>query len=149
MPKITMRDRLLNLGLIMKKKREALGKSIRDIEQESGISKTLISQLENGLRDNTPKSSTLKKIEKALLYENSELHKIVGLIEGKDESPIHNPGWQDDLRIFLATNLSMSAINIQRSMHYIQGLRLIQEIEEGEIGKQLPELREKMIKFEI
>ncbi len=143
------KDKVSNLGLIMKKRREALNKSIRDIEQESGVSKTLISQLENGLRDNVPKLSTLKKIEKALLYKKCELQKVAGVIENKEESSDVNPNWQDDLRIFLAIDLGMNAANIQRSIHYIQGLRLVQEVEEGQLGERFPELKDKMAKLSL
>ncbi|MEI8390776.1 MAG: helix-turn-helix transcriptional regulator [bacterium] len=142
-----LNNQLIKFGHAVKKRREALGYSVRKLEENSGISKTLISQVENCLRESFPKKTTIKLLNDALKFKNNELLILADVLaSSKDESrnkDDQNQNWQEKLQTFLAVNTELNVGNIQKAISFTESLIIIQNITDNEFGDKFPALREK------
>lgn len=135
-------DTLKKIGIIIRDRRQVLGLTNAQLASISGVSPTLISQLETFKRKSIPKVDTLNALSKALKIGDNNLIKIAGYIIDKSELEIDDiDDWQEKLSLFLAS-IGLNADNISKSVSYIKELMLFQDIKSGDLGKKVPELKE-------
>lgn len=126
------KEKQLNkFGFTIKKRRNALKLSVRELSSDSGVSAALISKLENGMMKNFPKQITIELLSKSLKFENNELFTLANILFDKKEqkNKENNKSWQEKLRTLLATTTKLSPENIEQSIFFIQGLEILQDIE--------------------
>ena len=122
---------LKKFGFTIKKRRNALKLSVRELSSDSGVSAALISKLENGMMQNFPKQITIELLSKSLKFENNELFALANILFDKKEQKKeeNNKSWQEKLRTLLATTTKLTPENIEQSIFFIQGLEILQDIE--------------------
>ncbi|WP_035349232.1 helix-turn-helix domain-containing protein [Heyndrickxia ginsengihumi] len=74
----------LQIGDIIKKKREEKNWTLRELSDVSGISMSYISMLERGLKK-FPSVKVIKKLAKSLDFSQEQLLEIIGYMENNDE----------------------------------------------------------------
>ena len=144
------KEQLTKLAGVIKRRREALGYSLRDLEKISKVSKSLISKIENIQIISLPKEVTLKLLNDALKFENNELLELANiffLTEKNIFAPTKN--WSDKLRELLATETVLNSKNIDITIAYIQGLLIFQEIIDEKLTEKYPELKDKINKLSL
>lgn len=124
-------NQLKKFGIAIKNRRTALNLSVRELSKQSGISAALISKLENGLMQNFPKSITVEHLSKALKFDKNELFVLADILFQPEKTKKNESCWQENLRTLLATSTDLNAKNIEQSIFFIQGLELLQKIEEN------------------
>lgn len=124
-------NQLKKFGTVIKNRRTALNLSVRELSKQSGISAALISKLENGLMQNFPKSITIAHLSQTLKFDKNELFTLADILFEPKKDVIKENRWQEDLRTLLATSTDLNAKNIEQSIFFIQGLEILQKIEEN------------------
>lgn len=100
-----------NFGKQFKELRNSKNISLRQLERQSGVSNSFISQIERGKR-NIPKPSTLEKLAKGLRISKEEIFKMAGL-ETDNSIDKYKPDWANEKDVleldkFLQTNGEMT-----------------------------------------
>ncbi len=134
---------LEKFGYELKTRRESLGYSIRKLEELSGVSKTLISQLENSLRDRFPKRTTVKLLNDALKFKYNELLFLADIFfEPVYQTEAENLKWQDKLREFLATETPLDTDSVHKAISFAENILIVQKIHEEGLAEKYPELQD-------
>lgn len=124
-------NQLKKFGITIKNRRSALNLSVRELSKQSGISAALISKLENGLMQNFPKSITIEHLSQTLKFDKNELFVLADILFEPQKAAEKENRWQENLRTLLATSTDLNAKNIEQSIFFIQGLEILQKIEEN------------------
>jgi transcriptional regulator with XRE-family HTH domain len=71
-----------NLGSIVRRQRERLGLTLKDVSIKSGVSVSHLGRIENGQR--YPSASILRRIAKPLQIDEKELFNLAGYLPGEE-----------------------------------------------------------------
>lgn len=127
MTKYTKEESLRKIGLIIQAQRCEHNLTIKEVAEVSGVSETLISQLENNKRNNIPKIDTLNAIAKAIKLPETDFHRVAGYAplnkyeeEGVIEERKENE-WAKSLKLLLL----QAGFNEQNAEHIVITARSI------------------------
>ncbi len=141
---ITKEEQLKKLATFIKRRREALGYSVRELEKNSGVSKALISKIENCQISNFPKDITLKLLNKGLKCKQNELLILANIFSSdhkKELTEKKDLNWQEKLREFLAIETDLNSCSIDQIILFSERVLLFQKITDSELGEKYPELK--------
>ncbi|MDD3014012.1 MAG: helix-turn-helix transcriptional regulator [Candidatus Gastranaerophilales bacterium] len=136
MAEYTKEESLRKIGLLIESQRSVLNLSIKQVANASGVSETLISQLENNKRDNIPKIGTLNAIAKAVGLPESDFHRVAGYAplneyEAKGvEEERKEKEWTKALKLLLL----QAGFNEHNAEHVVitaQSMKFAQDFEKG------------------
>ena len=119
---------LQKFGIMLRHRRQALGLTMRQLSELSGVSPALIAKLENGTMPNFPKRLTISQLSKALKFERGELFYLADILDEPCGQPAGHKSVKDELREFLAVKMNLEADNVVLAMYFIEGLKKLQEI---------------------
>lgn len=125
------KTQLTKFGYTISNRRKALGYTMRELAEISGISPALIAKLENGTMPNFPKPLTIKKISDALKFDGELFFLADIFFKYKDDDANYNETPpEQQLREFLATKTKLNHKNVEQALYFISGLEKLQEIDE-------------------
>ncbi len=119
---------LQKFAIALKHRRQALGLTMRQLSELSGVSPALIAKLENGTMPNFPKRLTISQLSKALKFEQGELFFLADILDGEYKQTGEQKSAKDELREFLAVKMNLDVDNVVLAMYFIEGLKKLQEI---------------------
>lgn len=120
-------EQLINFGIALKNRRQALNLSLREVEKISNVSAALITKLENGKMANFPKALTIKQLSNALKFDN-ELFVLADIFSDPTYTEKSEKTFEQEFREFLATKTTLNAENIEQTIYFVSGLEKLQQI---------------------
>lgn len=122
---------LEKFGITLRKRRQALNLTMRELSELSGVSPALIAKLENGTMPNFPKRITIAQLSKALKFKGELFVLADILFDGSAKEPVQKT-FEEELRELLATRTELNPDNVALAIHFIDGLQKLQKIDELE-----------------
>ena len=132
----TKEESLRKIGLLIETQRSLLNLSIKQVAEASGVSETLICQLENNKRNNIPKIGTLNAISKAIELSEGELQRVAGyapLNEYEKQGIIaerKEKEWTKALKLLLIQS-GFNEINANHVVVTAQSIKFAQDFNKG------------------
>ena len=133
-----MEEKIKKIGEYIQNRRKALNLSIRDLSKISGVSKSLISELEIGNKKSIPKLKTLLSLDKALKstkynlcvmadYVNADFAEKNKAIKGNEPTA----AWQEKIEKILKEELKLSDLAIKEALKTLKSIKTLDCFDES------------------